>query len=221
MAYTFGRLIAAGPLPLRGPHNVVPPSIVSAFVGVPVVYDGGEWTGFGPVTITARVFSAGVALPDEGGMAIPGEEHATVYLVVTATDDTGIAVQLTSEPAEVRPPAVFPVIVVPPLIVSARAGRLAAATYGAASVGQIEAIRWLLGDDVISINAVPLLSDEAAGAILTLEVVWENIGARTIAHAAPKVVDLPLSLGVPSMVLESGEPLLLESGEYIILESEA
>ena len=103
MAYTFGRLIAAGPLPFRGPRNIVPPTILLASEGVPVVYDAGEWTGFGPVTITAHVFSGGVALPEEGGVTIASLDHATIYLVVTATDDSGVPVQITSEPVTVSP----------------------------------------------------------------------------------------------------------------------
>lgn len=221
MAYTFGRLIAAGPLPFRGAHNVVPPTITSAVEGVPVAYDVGEWTGFGAMTITAHVFSDGIALPDEGGMAIPGPEHATVYLVVSATDDSGVTVQRVSEPIEVIPQAMVPVVVDLPVIVTAAAGTLATATYGSATFGRIETTRWLLRDAVLSIDAAPVLPDDAAGAILTLEVVWENLGARTIAISAPKVVDRPPLLGPPAMLLEDGGNLLLENGGNLLLENGA
>ena len=221
MAYTFGRLIAAGPLPFRGPRNIVPPTIVSAVEGRPVVYDAGEWTGFGPVTITARVFSAGTALPDEGGVVIPGPEGATVYLVVTATDDSGVTVQAVSEPVKVLPPVLFPVVIDRPVILTAAAGTLATATYGSATIGQIETTRWLLDDSMISIDVVPRLPDDAAGAILTLEVVWDHLGARTIALSEAVVVGQPPLLGLPAMILESGDYLLLESGDNLLLENEA
>lgn len=220
-SHAFGRLIAAGPLPFRGPQNILPPTIISAVEGMPVVYDVGEWTGFGLVEIEARVFSAGIALPDEGGMAIPGPEHATVYLVVTATDDSGVTVQLVSDPVEVVPLALFPVIVDPPVIATAAAGTLATATYGSATIGQIETTRWILGDDIISIDAAPVLPEGAAGVALTLEVVWENLGARTIAISAPKVIDPPPLNLLATLMLESGEDLLLEDGDNLLLEEEA
>ena len=221
MAHTFGRLIASGPLPFRGPRSIVPPVIISAVEGVPVVYDVGEWAGFGPVTIVAQVFSDGVALPDEGGVVIPNLEHGAVYLVVTATDDSGVTVQVTSEPVSVIPLARFPVVIDAPMILSAVAGKVATATLGSATVGQVETARWLIGDNVIAVGTSPMMPGTSAGSVLTLEVVWENLGARTVAISAPVIIGLPPYTGPLAMLLESGEFLLLESGGTIHLEREA
>lgn len=103
MAYVFGRLIAAGPLPIRGPVNVVAPQITVAVRGQPVEFDAGQWVG--AVKVVAAVYHAGAALPIDDGRVLPGSDlvGAEIYLVVTATDENGVTVQIASPPVLVAP----------------------------------------------------------------------------------------------------------------------
>lgn len=105
MIYVFGRLIAAGPLSIRGPVNTVAPRITAAVEGSPVEFDTGQWLTVGAATITARLFSGGIALPDVDGVVIPGPAlvGVKIYLVVTATDDSGATVQVVSAAVRVAP----------------------------------------------------------------------------------------------------------------------
>lgn len=119
MTYVFGRLIASGPLPIRGALNVGAPQILSAVEGLPVEYDAGRW--FRAVHVDASVYSAGVALPVVGGVTIPGPElvGSGVYLVVTATDESGATVQVVSLPVVVEPSPFTPEIGAAPMLFEA------------------------------------------------------------------------------------------------------
>lgn len=99
MAYEFGRLIAAGPLAIRGPVNVVPPRVILAVADVPVRFDPGEWYGAGGVVLEARLFSAGAVVSLADGQFVPGRDQigTEIYVVVTAIDGSGVPVQVASK----------------------------------------------------------------------------------------------------------------------------